>query len=96
MRTTITACPEHPHHVTVTTDSAYDTRRETTEYHAPSAGGYVHIADGLGQRPQVCDGLRRFGDTLYWSPRAELLVTLIRREYRRGRRMLAREIRSPR
>jgi len=55
-------------------------------YWAPSKGGYVRDTTRhpgtLG--PQVCYGLRRLGDTLYWDPKYGTLADMIRREYKRA------------
>lgn len=55
-----------------------------TAYFVPRNGGYVRIRTESGDNPQVCKGLSGFGSTLECSDPNNLL-SLIRREYRRGR-----------
>lgn len=66
----------------VTADDKFD-GRVTTEYWAPSSGGYVYDVTKqpgtLGR--QVCDGLSNMGNTLRWSGTVPL-VDLIRSEHR--------------
>jgi hypothetical protein len=58
---------------------------EKRHYWAPMKGGYVrdvtHHPGTLG--PQVCYGLKRLGDTLWWDPRYGSLAEMIRREAKR-------------
>lgn len=73
--------------VTVTEDreDVYpgEVTRETVTYECPRDGGYVTY--GPDNR-QICDSLFTRGATLRCSSRANL-IDLIRREYRRGRRL---------
>jgi hypothetical protein len=64
---------------------------ETTTYFCPVNGGYVRIRDRDGRYPQVCDRLASTGSTLS-SPTRDALISVIRREYRAYRRMMAREM----
>lgn len=51
-------------------------------FFAPSNGGYVR--ENYHQPRQVCEGLRRLGNTLWWDPKYDkTLSALIRRESRR-------------
>ena len=76
------------HSDTCCTVTAWDDsldRMVSTEYWAPSCGGWVRTnADGR----QVCEGLSDRGATLYWrsSARFPRLIDLIRRERRDAKR----------
>lgn len=72
----------------ITTDGPRVTVREWDDYYGwvsttyrARPGGYVYDQDGR----QPCVGLRSTGDTLMWTHGT--LGDLIRREYRRGRRV---------
>ena len=73
-------------YVTVSEDCQYvEGNRVMTSYFVASGSdgsGYVKTTDN--GYPQVCDGLRRTGGTLRATP--ENLLSVIRSEYRKGRR----------
>ena len=72
--------------VVVQYDDVITGKRRCRVFICPVEGGYVAEVFPDGNTSQVCDGLSRSGSTLTCRSRDEL-VDLIRREYRKMRRM---------
>ncbi len=87
MRTVIHAVSNSE--VDVTEENFWNGFVTTTQYFAPSSGGYVYRWEGNDAR-QVCEHLASTGITLRWNAHAPL-SKLIRQEYHRAKAAERRE-----